>query len=76
MFERGLAYRTINVHRFAISAYHEPLHGFPIGQSPLVCSLLSGIFSHRPPQPKLHSFRMLKNPLLFEIITSTQGFVG
>ena len=36
LFEKGLAYRTINVHRTAISAYHEPLHGFPIGQSPLV----------------------------------------
>ena len=26
MFEKGLAYRTINVHRSAISAHHEPLH--------------------------------------------------
>ena len=52
LFEKGLAYRTINVHRSAISAYHEPLHGFPIGQSPLVCSLLSGVFNHRPPQPR------------------------
>ena len=52
LFEKGLAYRTINVHRSAIWAYHEPLHGFPIGQLPLVCSLLSGVFNHRAPQPR------------------------
>ena len=52
MFGKGLVYRTINVHRSAISAYHEPLHGFPIGQSPLVCSLLNDVFNHRPPQPR------------------------
>ena len=50
IFEKGQAYRTINVHKSAISAYHEPLHGFPIVQSPLVCSLLGGVFNHRPPQ--------------------------
>ena len=52
LFEKGLAYRTINVHRSAMSAHHEPLHGSPIGRSPLVCSLLSGVFNLRPPQPR------------------------
>ena len=52
LLEKGLAYRTINIHRSAISTYHEPLHGSPIGRSPLVCSLLSGVFNLRPPQPK------------------------
>ena len=52
MFEKGLAYRPIYVHRSAISAYHETLDGFPIGQSPLVCSLLSGVCKYRPPQPR------------------------
>ena len=47
-----MAYRTINVHIFAISAYHEPLDEFPIAQPPLVCSLLSGIYNHRPTQPR------------------------
>ena len=60
MFEKELAYRTDNVHRSAISVYHEALHGFPIGQSPLVCSLLSGVFNHRPPNQVTHSFEMLK----------------
>ena len=52
MFEMGLAYRATDVHRSTISASHEPLCGFPIGQSPLVCSLLSGVFNHRPPHPR------------------------
>lgn len=30
MFEKPLAYRTINVHRSAITAYHEPLHEFSL----------------------------------------------
>ena len=52
LFEKGLVYRTINVHRSAISAYHDSLHGFPAGRSPLVCSLLSSVFNLRPPQPR------------------------
>ena len=52
MFEKGLSYIAINVHRSAISAYHKPLHGFPIGQSPFFCSLLSDVFNHRPPQSR------------------------
>ena len=48
MFEKGLAHKTIKVHRSTIYAYHESLHGLPIGQSPLVCSLFSGVFNHRP----------------------------
>ena len=51
-FEKGLAYRAINVHRSAMSAYHKPLHGSPIGRSLLVCSLLRGVFNLRPPQPR------------------------
>ena len=52
LFGKGLEYRTINVHRSAISAYNVPLHGSPIGWSPLICSLLSGVFNLRPPQPR------------------------
>ena len=32
--------------------YHEKAEGFPIGQHPKVCQLLSGIFNKRLPQPK------------------------
>ena len=59
LFEKGLAYRTINAHRSAISAYHEPLHGYPIGRSPLVFSLLSGVFNLGPPQRK--------NPFIWDV---------
>ena len=52
LFENGLAYRTINVNKSAISAYHKLLHGLTTGQSSLACSLLSGVFNHRLPQPK------------------------
>ena len=52
MFEKGLAYRAINVHRATISAYYELLHGFPIGQSPFDYILLDDVFNHIPPQPR------------------------
>ena len=47
-----LLYRTIGLHGSAISAYHVHVDGKPVGQHPLMCSLLSGIFNSRPPQPK------------------------
>ena len=51
MFQKGMAYRKINVHRSGISAYYEPLDRFPIAQSLQVCSLLSGVYNHSQPQP-------------------------
>ena len=67
LFEKGLAYRTINVYRSAISAYHEPLHGSPIGGSPLVCSLLNGVFNLRPPQPRYPFIRDIEKVLCYLI---------
>ena len=52
LYEAGLAYRTINNHRSAISAYHEKLEGVPVGQNALVCQLMHGISNKRPPQPR------------------------
>ena len=51
MFQKGMAYRKINVHRSGICAYDEPLDRFPIAQSLQVCSLLSGVYNHSQPQP-------------------------
>ena len=51
-YEEKFLYRTIGLHRSAISAYHVPIDDKPVGQHPLVCSLMSGIFNKRPPQPK------------------------
>ena len=51
-FEDGLKYNTTGVHRSAISAYHEKGDDMPVGQHPLVTSLMAGIFNSRPPQPR------------------------
>ena len=51
-YKETLLYKTIGLHRSAISAYHVHVDDNPIGQHPLVCSLLSGIFNSHPPQPK------------------------
>ena len=51
-YHEKLLYRTIGLHRSAISAYHVHVDDKPIGQHPSVCSLLSGIFNSHPPQPK------------------------
>ena len=32
MFELGFEYSTINTHRSAISAFHEPIEGFSVGK--------------------------------------------
>ena len=45
-------YRTIGVHRSAISAYHIPIDGFAVGQHPTVSDLMSGVANLRPPKPK------------------------
>ena len=50
--QSGLEYRTLNVYRSAISAYHEPLLGQPVGQHQVITRLLKGMFNSRPPQPK------------------------
>ena len=52
LFEKGLQYRTINLHRSAISAYHNYVDGKPVGKHPRVCALLTGVFNQRPPQPR------------------------
>ena len=52
LYHEGLQYRTINVYRSAISAYHVPIGDIPVGQTKEVCTLLSGIDNLRPPVPK------------------------
>ena len=53
LFDKGAQYRTINLHRSALSATLRPIEGFCVGQHPLVCRLLKGVFNSRPPRPKL-----------------------
>lgn len=52
LFESGLGYSYIGLHRSAISAFHEPIEGITVGKHPRVCSLMSGVFNKRPPVPK------------------------
>ena len=56
MFKRGYEYRSINVHRSALSAYHDPMisEGLlsTVGRHPLVSSLMAGVQNLRPPTPK------------------------
>ena len=56
LFESGYEYRTIGVHRSAISAYHAPITNLgllmPVGRHPQVSSLMSGVQKLRPPKPK------------------------
>ena len=43
----------IKQHRAALSSTFKSLYGYCVGQHPLVCRLLKGIFNLRPPRPKL-----------------------
>ena len=72
LFYHGkLLYRTIGLHGSANSAYHVHVDDKPVGQYPLVCSLLSGIFNSRPPQPKYLS--VWDVPEVLNFIKSTWG---
>ena len=52
LFETGLQYPTINSYRSAISAYHDYVDGKPVGKHPGACTLQTGAFNQRPPQPR------------------------
>ena len=45
-------YRAINLHRSAISAFHEYIHGLHLGKHPKICSFVSGVFTLRQPKPR------------------------
>ena len=49
LYDKGFAWRTINLHRSAISGILEPHVPRPIGQHPLVCRFVKGFFNERPP---------------------------
>ena len=53
LYTSGLQYRTINVHRSALSMTLKPVDGFNFGEHPLIRRLMKGIFNVRPPKPKL-----------------------
>ena len=43
---------TLNVYRFAISMTHPVIDSHRVGEHPMICQLLKGIFNSRPPQPR------------------------
>ena len=53
LYDKGAQNRTVNLHRSALSSTIEPIERFCVGQHPLVCRLLKGIFNLRPPKTKL-----------------------
>ena len=53
LFSEGLAYRTVNTHRSALSSTLKSIDGHKVGQHPVVCRLMKGIFNKRPPIQKL-----------------------
>ena len=54
-FKEGMQYSTMNSYRSALSATLPPIEGHPVGQHPLVCRLLQGMFNQRPPAPRYQS---------------------
>lgn len=52
VFNEGLAYRSINVLRSAISSTHPKIDGYSVGQHPYVTRLLRGVLNKRPPKPR------------------------
>ena len=49
LFSEGLQYRTVNTHRSALSSTLKPIDGHKVGQHPLICRLMKGVFNKRPP---------------------------
>ena len=52
LFHQGFQYRTMNVHRSAISSVLPYIEGIPVGQNPLVKHLFRGILQKNPPLTK------------------------
>ena len=52
---KGYSYGSLNAYRSAISSTHDRVDGMSIGQHPLVCRLLTGVFNSNPPQPRYTS---------------------
>ena len=49
MYNEGLKYFTINAYRSMLSSTVPIIDGCKVGEHPLVCRLLKGIFNSRPP---------------------------
>lgn len=54
-FHKGNNYRTLNVHRFAISSYHVQVNGEKVGKHELVKRRLKALYNARIAQPRYNS---------------------
>jgi hypothetical protein len=52
LFNSGVSYSTVNIHRSMLSSTLEAIDGHEIGEHPLVVQLLKGCFNIKPPQPR------------------------
>ena len=56
LYQQGRPYRSIALHRSAISAYHNPMVVgnalVPVGRHPMISTLMSGVHNLRPPVAK------------------------
>ena len=52
LFNYGNEYRTINLNRSAISAFHDHIDDLPVKKHSRICSLVSAVFNLRPPKQR------------------------
>lgn len=52
LYQEGMSYKTINVHRSAISSTRQTSDGVQIGQHWMVVNFMRGVFNMRPPRPR------------------------
>ena len=53
LFDKGFAWRSIGVHRSALSSILEAHKPVPVAQHPLVCRFVRGVFNKRPPSVRV-----------------------
>ena len=63
LFKQGYEYRSLNAYRSAISSVHTEVEGYSVGQHPLICRVLKGVFNSRPPKPRYQSTWSVKSVL-------------
>ena len=61
----NLAYRTINLHRLAISVKLPPYNGTPLGEQAVVCKVMKGIRNLKAPKKRLAPTWSVKAVLSF-----------
>ena len=72
IFDEGREHSSVNGARSAISAYHVHVNNRPVGEHPLICSLVKGVSNVRPPQPRYCSTWDI-NTVLRHIMTMGQN---